>query len=80
MINTDPFKRLMVEKELSVEALSALTQIDELELKKFYRGAKISRDVVETLCRFLRCQPCDLIEYSKSETKGHWEWVANLEN
>lgn len=79
MINVDPFNRLLSERGLTVNHLSQITGLNPLDIYEFQKGNKITAHNVELLCKVLRCQPCDLIEFTKTETKGHWEWVADKE-
>ena len=73
MINTDPFKRTLVEKEISISTLSQLSGISAVDLYAFEKGLKITKHNVETICKILHCQPCDILEFIKEEKKGHWE-------
>ena len=75
MINTDPFNRLLAERNLSITQLFQLSGLYPGEIKSFLDGTSITKHKVEVLCSFLKCQPCDLIEFSKTETRGHWEWI-----
>jgi len=79
MINTDPLQRVLVERELNLTLLSQLSGIDIDDLIAFSKSRKITKHNVEILCRILRCQPCDILEFTKTENKGHWEWVADSE-
>ena len=76
MITTSPLKKLLAERGLTVTDLSQLTGIPLSEISAMNNGV-ISNENLDTLCRILNCQPCDIIEYTKSVEKGHWEWVAN---
>lgn len=77
MINTNPFKRTLIEREVSIPTLSQLTGITEGDLYAFEKGYRITKHNVETICKILKCQPCDILEFTKEEKKGHWEWVAD---
>lgn len=79
MINTNPFKRTLVERGVSIPTLSQLTGITEGDLYAFEKGYRITKHNVEIICKILRCQPCDILEFTKKEKKGHWEWVADSE-
>jgi len=79
MITTSPLKKLLAEKSLTVTDLSQLTDIPLSEISAIDRGV-LSSENLDTLCRILNCQPCDILEYTKSAKKGHWEWVANSDN
>lgn len=75
MISSAPFRRLLSEKELTLRDVSAMTGYSIAELSNFLSKNSMSMALISELCLRLRCQPCDLIEFSKTETKGHWEWV-----
>jgi len=77
MINTDPFFRLLEERNLTMTVVSQLSGIPPKDLVAFSKGRKITAHLVGQLCSVLKCQPCEIIEFSKSETKGHWEWIAD---
>ena len=76
MINTDPFRKLLSERGLTVNQLAQITGLPQCDLSNFSRGKRITANNIETLCKVLQCQPCDLIEFTKTENKGHWEWIA----
>ena len=76
MINAAPLARLLSEKGLTLSALSQLSGIAISTLAVMIEnGTNITQNNLNNLCSLLKCQPCDIIEFTKSETKGHWEWV-----
>ena len=76
MINAAPLARLLSEKGLTLSALSQLSGIAVSTLAAMIEnGTNITQNNLNNLCSLLKCQPCDIIEFTKSETKGHWEWV-----
>ena len=75
MINTNPLMKLLAERGLSLSELSQLTQISLHDLSLMQKGKLITMEKLETLCQILNCQPCDIIEFTKTESKGHWEWI-----
>ena len=79
MININPLIRLLAEKDLTFSELSQLTNISLHDLSLMKNGKFITKENLDTLCRILNCQPCEIIEFTKNEDKGHWEWVANSE-
>ena len=42
--------------------------LSQSTLQKFRQGQGVSWENLETLCRLLKCQPADLIEYVEDET------------
>lgn len=79
MINSNPLVRLLAEKGITFSELSQLTQVSLHDLSLMRKGKYITKENLENICRILKCQPCDVIEFSKTEDKGHWEWIANTE-
>ena len=77
MININPLIRLLAEKGLTFSELSQLTQISLHDLSLMKKGRYLTEENLDTLCRILNCQPCDIIEFTNTESKGHWEWVSN---
>ena len=76
MINAAPLARVLSEKGLTLSALSQLSGIAISTLAAMIEnGTNITQNNLNNLCSLLKCQPCDIIEFTKSETKGHWEWV-----
>lgn len=77
MININPLIRLLAERGLTFSELSQLTNISLHDLSLMKKGRYLTEENLNTLCRILNCQPCDIIEFTKTESKGHWEWVSN---
>ena len=76
MITASPLLRYIAEKGLDVEQLSQLTGITPERINSFkYRTGMVNKDELDTLCRVLKCQPCDIVEFRKDVRGGHWEWV-----
>ena len=76
MITSAPLRRLLVEKDITCEQLSQITGISTDDLYQIEKSNRLNKKNLETLCRTLRCQPCDIIEFIKGETEGHWEWIS----
>lgn len=77
MINTNPFFKLLEERNLNLTIISQLSGIQLKDMVAFSKGRKLTAHIIGQLCSVLKCQPCDLIEFSKTETKGHWEWIED---
>lgn len=75
MISAAPLRELMFEKEITFEELSQLSGISKNALKNMCRGSDISPHNVDVLCQLFKCQPKDIITYTKSNPKGHWVFV-----
>lgn len=79
MININPLIRLLTEKGLTFSELSQLTQISLHDLSLMKKGRYLTKENLDTLCKVLNCQPCDIIEFTMSDSKGHWEWIDSVE-
>lgn len=77
MININPLMRLLAEKGLTFSELSQLTNISLHDLSLMKKGRYLTEENLDALCRILNCQPCDIIEFTKTESKGHWEWIKS---
>ena len=77
MIGTAPLRKLMAIKGLSTAALSQLTGLPEVTFSLMNNGQDINEETLDILCSLLKCQPCDIIEFTKTEIKGHWEYIED---
>ena len=77
MISMAPFMRLLAEREIDLEQLSQITQIPLNRLTSFKHGSVLNQEELDVICRVLNCQPCDVVEFRKGETSGHWAWVSD---
>lgn len=44
-----------------------LTIISSPTLAKLSKGETIKTDIIDKICEFLNCQPCDIMEYEPTE-------------
>lgn len=77
MISMAPFMRLLAEREIDLEQLSQITQIPTSRLALFGHGTLLNQQELDIICKFLNCQPCDVVEFRKNKDAGHWEWVSD---
>lgn len=77
MISSAPLKRLLEEKGLTVQLLSQISSIDRNTIESIINAHCLTKENLSILCKFLNCQPKDLIEFTDTETKGHWVWVED---
>lgn len=75
MINADPLKALMIDRNITPEFLAQASGLTIHTLLCILRGKSITPANIDALCRILNCQPCDIIEYSSDNVKGHWVFV-----
>lgn len=75
MITAAPLRKLMAEKEITFNELSQLSGISCAMLKNMCNGFCIAPHNIDILCQLFKCQPKDIITYTKSNPKGHWVFV-----
>lgn len=76
MIVGNSLRRLMSEQDMDLELLSQASGLSLVTLKKITEGKSITVKNLDILCKTLRCQPCDIIEYIPDDKpEPHWEWV-----
>ncbi len=66
---TDVLQKLK-EKGYSTYMIRKEKLLAESSLQKLRKGAGLSWEVLETLCRLLKCQPGDLLEYVQEDEPG----------
>ena len=76
-ITAAPLKRLMAERNINELQLSQITGLSQQTVSQIKRGKAVTLENLDILCRVLNCQPCDLIEFKKNGSTGHWEWVSD---
>ncbi len=63
MISYKPFFKLLVDKELKTQNIVSAIRVSSATLAKMRKNEYIALEVIERLCKYLNCQPGDLIEY-----------------
>lgn len=63
MISTAPLRRLLVERDISWDMLSMISNIPIETLMQMNRGKSVTPSNLNILCKVLDCSPEDLIEY-----------------
>lgn len=67
MISTAPFRKLLVEKDMSLKELSELSGLDYPLLAAVADdGKRLSSKNLNVLCRVLDCQPCDIMRFERN--------------
>lgn len=78
MINTDPLKALLIDRNISITFISQASGLSKGILKSILRGRSIRSENLNLLCSVLNCQPCDIIEWKPdSNLKGHWVYLED---
>lgn len=67
MISSAPFRRLLVELNLSVPDVSKILTVDEKKVFDIYNEIRFSPEVIEEICKVLDVQPCDIVRYESPD-------------
>lgn len=79
MISTGPLLRLMAEKGIDVKQLSQLTGIPLKKLSTLRHNSRhFNVTQLDEICKVLGVQPYEVVEFVKTEKKGHWEWIDDI--
>lgn len=62
-ISYKPFFKLLIDKEIKAAQLVKEGALSRSTMLKMKKGDYISLDVVDKLCKYLKCQPGDILEY-----------------
>lgn len=62
-ISYKPFFKLLIDKEIEAAQLVKEGALSRSTMLKMKKGDYISLDVVDKLCKYLKCQPGDILEY-----------------
>lgn len=69
MISYRPLFMKLAEKGIKKHELIKLIGTSSATIAKFSSNGNVTMDVIDRLCRRLKCQPGDLIEYIPDEMK-----------
>ena len=58
-----PLWKLLIDKDMTKKALMEQTGISKSTVDKMNRGENVSMDVIERICRALRCDISDVVAY-----------------
>ena len=58
-----PLWKLLIDKDMTKKALMEQTGISKSTIDKMNRGENVSMDVIERICRALRCDISDVVAY-----------------
>ena len=58
-----PLWKLLIDKDMTKKALMEQTGISKSTVDKMNRGENVSMDVIERICRALRCDISDVVTY-----------------
>lgn len=67
MITYKPFLKLLIDKELKKQDLVNAGILSWATMAKIEKNQRISLDIIEKMCAYLKCQPGDLIEYIQNK-------------
>jgi putative transcriptional regulator len=63
MISYKPFRKLLIDRGLKKKDIMEMTGISQGTMAKMNTNGYVSLEVIDKLCKALKCQPEDLIEY-----------------
>lgn len=63
MISYKPFLKLLIDKELQKQDVKVALKLSSATMAKLSANKYVSLEVIDKLCKYLDCQPGDLIEY-----------------
>jgi len=63
MISYKPFLKLLIDRDLKKQDIIKLAEISSATMAKMNTNDYVSLEIIDKLCRALKCQPCDLLEY-----------------
>jgi len=68
--NYNKLWKLLIDKGMNKTQLREAVGIGTATLAKLSANEKVSMDVMEKLCKFLNCQPGDIMEYISDAEEG----------
>ncbi len=63
MISYKPLQKLLIDKDIKKTDLIKLANISSATTAKLSTNEYVSLEIIDRLCKFLKCQPGDLLEY-----------------
>ena len=63
MISYKPFRKLLIDRGLKKKDILEMTGISQGTLARMNTTEYVSLEVIDKLCKALKCKPEDLIEY-----------------
>lgn len=63
MISYKPFLKILIDRDIRKTDIIKSVEISSSTMAKFKTNEFISLEIIDKLCKFLECQPGDLIEY-----------------
>lgn len=73
MISYKPFQKLLIDKGIQKQVLVEKIGVSWATMAKLNTNAYVSLEVIDKLCKFLECQPGDLIEWVPDEPMNEGE-------
>lgn len=63
MFSYNPLWKLLIDKGMTRETLRLALGLSPSTMAKMGKNKNVSLDVIEKICKYLNCQPGDLLEY-----------------
>ena len=61
--------KLLIDKNLKKTDLSKLTGISESTLAKLNKGENVNTEILDRICKTLKCDISDIVEFEKKEAE-----------
>lgn len=62
MISYKPLQKLMIDRDIKKQELMKMASISSATMAKLNTNEYVSLEVIDKICRALKCQPSDIIE------------------
>lgn len=67
MISYKPFQKLLIDRGLKKKEIIEMADISQGTMARMNTHEYVSLEVIDKLCKVLRCQPGDLMEYVEED-------------
>ncbi len=57
--------KLLIDRDLKKKDLQEMTGLSQSTIAKLTKGENINTDILDRICRALRCQISDIVEYQE---------------
>ena len=67
MVSYRKLWKLLIDKKMNKKNLIAVSGVSTASISKLVKGQNIQTDVLSKICKALKCDFCDIMEYIKDE-------------
>lgn len=68
MISYKKLQKLLIDKEIKKTELKEMINVSSSTIAKLNTNQFVSLEVIDKICKALKCQPGELIEYVENDT------------